>query len=114
MKDEINQYELTGKDFEFLIVPADIEIKAEDFDRLMTPDTISWIKIIKEGWVYYQVEKDEFSYSMEISGIQMTFNLEMPYAKARTIADEVMKKLSAYCNQKVEVLFIPKNKIISF
>jgi hypothetical protein len=38
---------------------------------------------------YYQVDKDEFSYSWEMPGIQMTFNPEITYLKAKQIADEV-------------------------
>jgi hypothetical protein len=46
---------LSGKDFEFLITPSDIEIKTEDFDRIMTPDSLAWNKVIKDDWPYYQV-----------------------------------------------------------
>jgi hypothetical protein len=35
---------ITGKDFEFLLIPGDIEIDAEDFDHLMTPDSMPWLK----------------------------------------------------------------------
>ncbi len=38
---------MTGKDFEFLITPGDLEIKAEDFDSLMTPDSLPWTKVSK-------------------------------------------------------------------
>ena len=40
----------------------------------MTPNSIPWTKVIKNDRVYYKVDKDEFSYSSEIPGIQMMFN----------------------------------------
>jgi hypothetical protein len=104
----------TGKDFEFLLTPSDIEIPANDFDNLMTPDSMTWTKITKNDWTYYQVDKDEFSYSWEMPGIQMTFNPEITYMKAKLIADEVASKLTKYLGEKVEVHFIPKDKIIRF
>ena len=64
---------LTGKDFEFLIMPGDIETKAENFDDLMTPDSIKWTKSIRNDRAYYQVGADEFYYSWEPPGIQMVF-----------------------------------------
>jgi hypothetical protein len=78
----------TGKDFEFLITPGDIEIKSEDFDNLMTPDSMPWTKVVKNERTYYQVGVDAFSYSRETPGIQMSFNAEMTFEKARQIAEE--------------------------
>jgi hypothetical protein len=95
---------LTGKDFEFLITGNDIEIKAEDFDRIMTPDSFAWNKITKDDWPFYQVGDDEFSYSWEPPGIQMTFNDEISFQKAKLIADEVVAKLSKYTGQTIELV----------
>ncbi|WP_153795813.1 hypothetical protein [Foetidibacter luteolus] len=105
---------LKGRDFEFLISPADIEIKNEDFDRIMTPDSFPWTKTIKKNWLYYKVGMDEFSYSWEAPGIQMIFNEEIKFEKAKLIADEVSLKLSNYSGQKVQLIIIPKDKLISF
>lgn len=44
----------------------------------------------------------------------MTFNVEISYDKAKRIADEVLVKLSEYTGQDIELIFIPRNKIISF
>lgn len=55
--------ETTGADFEFLITPADIEIKAEDFDSIMTPSSMPWTKVEKDGWCFYNAREDEFAYS---------------------------------------------------
>ena len=91
----------TGKDFEFLITPGDIEIKTEDFDNLMTPDSMPWTKVLKNERTYYQVGVDEFSYSRETPGIQMSFNAEMTFEKARQIAEEVANKLIKYTGQDI-------------
>ncbi len=45
----------TGQDFEFLII-GDINLFS-DFDKIMTPNSIEWRKIIKNGWQYYQLDK---------------------------------------------------------
>lgn len=105
---------LTGNDFEFLITPGDVEIRKEDFDAIMTPDSLHWTRVIKDDWSYFQVDSDEFSYSLEEPGIQMVFNKEISYDKAKAIADEVVSKLSKYTGQKIELVFISKNQIISF
>ncbi len=101
----------TGKDFEFLITPGDIEIKSEDFDDLMTPDSMPWTKVLKNERTCYQVGVDEFSYSREMPGIQMTFNAEITFEKARQIVEEVANKLIKYTGQEIEVLFIPTDAI---
>lgn len=82
----------TGKDFEFLIT-GEIEIPAIEYDRIMTPNSFEWVKIYKDDWPYYQVGRDEFSYSWEIPGIQMTFNEGMSFEKAKKIADEVVENI---------------------
>lgn len=102
----------TGKDFEFLITPGDIEIKSEDFDNLMTPDSIPWTKVFKNECAYYQVGVDEFSYSRETPGIQMSFNAEITFEKARQIVEEVADKLIKYTGQEIEVLFVPTDAIL--
>ena len=98
--------ELLGKDFEFLITPGNIEIKPEDFDGLMTPDYTSWKKESKKDRIWYQVGKDEFSYSREPRGIRMSFNRAMRFEKARKIVEEVEVKLKAYTGIEIEVLVV--------
>lgn len=97
---------MTGKDFTFLITPGDIDIKPADFDNLMTPDSKPWTKVIKKDRTYYQVGKDEFSYSRDLRGILMTFNPEIRFEIAREIVEEVAHKLVKYTGQEIEVLFI--------
>jgi hypothetical protein len=104
----------SGKDFEFLITPADIEIQPEDFDNLMTPDSMAWTKVVKNEWIYYQVDEDEYKYSWEMPGIQMSFNAEMTFEKARQIVEEVAHKLTTYTGREIEVLFIPTDAISMF
>lgn len=98
--------ELRGKDFEFLITPADIEIKPEDFDALMTPDYTSWEKVVKNDRTWYQVGKDEFSYYREPRGIRMAFNRDIRFEKARKIVEEVEVKLIAYTGKEIEILMV--------
>ena len=85
----INRSNWKGSDFEFLIT-GDLEISKDDFDSLMTPNSIEWKKVLKNDWLYYQVGEDEFSYSWEMPGIQMTFNKEITFEKAKIIADEII------------------------
>jgi hypothetical protein len=97
---------MTGKDFEFLITPGDLEIKPEDFDPLMTPDSIPWTKTAKNDRTWYQVGKDAFSYSRVERGIQMMFNPEIRFEKARKIVEEVETKLNRYTGIEIEVIFV--------
>lgn len=106
--------ELTGKDFEFLITPGDIMIKAEDFDQVMTPDSMEWKKVNKDDWDYYEVGPDEFSYSWEMPGIQMTFNDEMPFVKAKAIAGEIVSKLARYTGRNIELIVIETNELTAY
>lgn len=94
----------TGKDFAFLITAPELTIPPEDFDRLMTPDSIPWTKINHNGGNGYQVGKDSFSYTRENDGFQMQFNPEIKFEKARKIVEEVADKLSKHMGMEVEVL----------
>ena len=85
---------LFGKDFEFLI-RGEINLSNENYERVMTPNSIPYKKILKDDCPFYKVGEDEFSYSWEMPGIQMTFNPEITYMKARMIAEEVMQNLEA-------------------
>ncbi|MBK9256913.1 MAG: hypothetical protein IPM42_15635 [Saprospiraceae bacterium] len=100
-----------GEDFEFLIV-GDIEIFS-DFDNIMTPNSFEWIKTIKNDWDYYIVGQDEFSYSVEEPGIQMTFNKEISFEKAKQIADEVIANIIA-TGQKAELTILDKKNLYRF
>jgi hypothetical protein len=101
---------MTGKDFEFLITPGDLEIKQEDFDTLMTPDSLPWTKATLNDKTYYKVGKDEFSYSRETAGIQMTFNDAITFEKARKIVEEVTDKLTKHTGKEIEVIFVSIDK----
>jgi hypothetical protein len=102
----------TGKDFEFLIT-GDIEIPKDTYDSIMTPNSIEWIKIDKNNWTYYQVGQDEYNYSWEMPGIQMTFNESISYQKAKKIADEVVENIKA-TGQKAELVVLDKTKVYRF
>jgi len=101
----------TGKNFEFLIT-GDFDVFA-DFDNIMTPNTFEWTKIFKNDWDFYQVGQDEFSYSIEPPGIQMTFNKEILFDKAKKIGDEVIENIIA-TGQNAELLILDSRNVYSF
>ena len=107
----IDRTGLTGENFEFLII-GDIDIFS-DFDNIMTPNSFEWIKTIKDNWNYYQVGEDEFSYSIEEPGIQMTFNNEIIFGKAKIIADEIIANITA-TGQKAELIILDKKNTYRF
>ena len=102
----------TGKDFEFLITGV-IDIPADDYDQIMTPNSLEWIKVVKDEWPYYRIGNDEFSYSWEMPGIQMTFNEQIPFVKAKKIADEVIDNIKGL-GQSAELVTIDKTKLYRF
>jgi hypothetical protein len=79
----------------------------------MTPNSLKWKKILKNGWEYYQVGQDEFSYSFEEPGIQITFNKEISFSKAKIIADEVITNINE-TGQKAELLVLDKKQVHGF
>lgn len=102
----------TGKDFEFLIA-GDVEIPTDDYDKVMTPVSFEWTKTTKNDCTYYQVGEDEYSYSWEMPGIQMTFNESISYQKAKKIADEVVENIRA-TGQAAELVTLEKTKVYRF
>lgn len=102
----------TGEDFEFLIT-GDIRVSDNDHDKIMTPKTINWEKVTKNDWPYYKVGQDEFSYSWEEPGIQMTFNKEITFEKAKMIADEIIKNILE-SGQAAELIILDKRKVYKF
>lgn len=101
----------TGEDFEFLIV-GDIDVFS-DFDNIMTPNSFVWTKRTKNNWDYYQVGQDEFSYSVEAPGIQMTFNKEILFEKAKKIGDEIIANIIA-TGQQAELIILDNKKVYRF
>lgn len=102
----------TGKDFEFLIT-GDIDVPAETYDSIMTPNSFEWTKVDKNNWTCYQVGQDEFSYSWVTPGIQMTFNDTIAFQKAKKIADEVIENLTK-TGQIAELVILDKSKVYRF
>jgi len=100
-----------GEDFEFLIV-GDIDVFS-DFDNIMTPKSFKWSKTTKNDWHYYQVDQDEFCYSIEEPGIQMTFNKEITFDKAKKIADEIIANIIA-TGQNAELIILDNRKVYRF
>ena len=60
----------------------------------------------------YKVGQDEFSYSVEEPGIQMTFNKEINFDKAKKIGDEVISNIIA-TGQQAELLILDKKEFIT-
>jgi len=98
--------------FEFLIT-GDIELSPDQFNSLMIPASFHTKRVERNGWIYFQIDTDEFSYSWEPPGIQMTFNKEATFQKAKQIADEVVKNLNT-AGFAAELLVISNAHIIRF
>jgi hypothetical protein len=97
----VDRTDQKGKGFEFL------------FDNIMTPNSYEWTKTTKNDWHYYQVGLDEYSYSVEESGIQMTFNKEIHFDKAKKIGDEIIANINA-TGQKAELITLDHKKVYRF
>ncbi|WP_290796517.1 hypothetical protein [Flavihumibacter sp. UBA7668] len=98
--------------FEFLIC-GEIELSPEQFTRLMMPVSFQVKQVERNELVYFQADGDEFSYSCEPPGIQMTFNDECTYQKARKIADEVVHNLTI-AGFSAELIVLDNSKIYKF
>ncbi len=107
--EKIDRSNWIGENFEFLIIGVD-EIPNEEYDRIMTPNSFEWKKVIKDEWSFYQVGSDEFSFSWEMPGIQFTFNEEVKFDKAKKIADEIIENIQL-TGQKAELLILESDKI---
>jgi hypothetical protein len=103
--------DLKGKDFEFLI-KGDIDV-FDYWDDIMTPNSFEYSEFVRNKWPYYKVGNDEFSYSVEPPGIQMTFNDEITFSKAKAIADEIIFNINQ-AGQNAELIIIDKNRIYGF
>ena len=110
--ENIDRTNWTGENFEFLITGVD-EIPNEGYDRIMTPNSFEWKKLIKDDWPFYVIGEDEFSFSWEIPGIQLTFNKEVKYEKAKKIADEIIENINS-TGHKAELITLEKNKVYRF
>ncbi|ASU32274.1 hypothetical protein [Mucilaginibacter xinganensis] len=108
----VEMIESTGDNFEFLI-KGDIDIPNEKFDKIMVPISLICRKVEKDNWIYYQIGNDEFSYSFEPPGIQMTFNKEITFNKAKQIADEVLNNIRS-TGQEAELVILSSGNIYKF
>jgi hypothetical protein len=110
--DNEDRSQWTGKDFEFLIT-GDVDIPAAEYDQIMTPNTFQWEKVNRGDWYYYQVGEDEFNYSWEMPGIQMTFNKEIKFEKAKRIAEEVISNIKA-SGQEAQLVVLNRSTVYRF
>jgi len=98
--------------FEFLIT-GDIELTPEQFGTLLAPASMKVEQVERKGWIYFQANGDEFSYSWEIPGIQMMFNKECTFEKARQIAEKVVENLKS-AGFDAELVIIDNSQITKF
>jgi hypothetical protein len=98
--------------FEFLIT-GDIELTSEQSETLMLPFSFQVQQVERNGWIYFHSTGDEFSYSWEPQGIQMTFNKECTFQKAKQIADEILQNLRE-AGFDADILLIENSQIIKF
>ena len=109
---DLNKSNWTGRDFEFLIT-GELEIPESKHDEIMTPNSYAWSKVNRDGWYYYEVGTDSFSYSWEPPGIQMAFNKEIPYPKAKQMADEIISNILA-TGQQAELIELRSDQVYGF
>lgn len=102
---------LPGK-FEFLIL-GDIELTDAQFYSLMVPRSFAVEKIEKDMGIYFETGGDQFGYSWEPPGIQMVFNKEAPFQKAKQIAEEVVQNLNE-AGFRAELMVVDHSKILRF
>ena len=100
------------RNVEFLIV-GDVDLSVEEYDDVMTPNSVPWTKVMKGNWPYYNVGNDEYSYSFEEPGIQICFNKEIAYSKAKLIADEILANINA-TGHEAELILLSVDKPIAF
>lgn len=114
MKKIINQnseQDYKNGEFEFLI-RGEIEFP-DNWKEILTPNSLKVEEIIEDEWFDFKVGDDMFSYSFEEPGIQMTFNKEMEFNKAKKIADEVIENIKQ-TGQNAELLILDNSKTYSF
>jgi hypothetical protein len=98
--DSVDKSSWTGKDFYFLITGM-VQLQKEEYDKIMTPTTFEWSRLSTK-WPIYNVGKDEYGFSFEKSGIEMTFSEKIEFSKAKQIANEIIENICS-TGQKVEL-----------
>jgi len=110
--ENIDRSDWKGKDFEFMIT-GDINIPIDKFEDIMLPKSLELKEIQRDNWTYYQFGENEFTYSYEMVGIQMTFNDNIDYRKAKEIVDEVLEQIKCF-GQKPELLILRSDTLYKF
>ena len=106
--DNVDKSKWTGKDFHFLITGI-VQLDKEDYDKIMTPTSFKWSRLSNKLPVY-NVGKDEYGFSFEKSGIEITFSDTIEFSKAKQIADEIVKNICS-TGQKVELHVVANSKV---
>jgi hypothetical protein len=110
--ENVDRSDWKGKDFEFMIT-GDINIPIDKFEDIMLPKSLELKEIKRDNWTYYQFGENEFTYSYEMVGIQMTFNDNIDYRKAKEIVDEVLEQIKCF-GQKPELLILRSDTLYKF
>ena len=107
--DSVDKFEWTGSDF-YLLITGATQIEKGSYDTLMTPKTFEWSRISQIKWPIYRVGEDEYSFSFEKNGIEITFCESVRFNKAKQIGDEIVEKLCS-TGQIVNLYVMAKPKI---
>ncbi|WP_298117055.1 hypothetical protein [Flavobacterium sp.] len=110
--ENIDRSDWKGKDFEFMIT-GDINIPIDKFEEIMLPKSLELKEIQRDNWTYYQFGENEFTFSDEMVGIQMSFNDSIHYILAKEIVDEVLEQIKSF-GQTPELLILRSDTIYKF
>ena len=82
------------------------EIPEEKEEEILSPNTMDYQKIKKEGINYYQIGEDNYQIKKLNKGFKIIFNAEIKYPKAKKIMDEIRMNIIQGTLQKLNVVLI--------
>lgn len=106
-----NQDDWIGEDFRCFIrrkgdveFGDDFDILSKDFENALIIKSKDCKKEQREGWVFYKVGNDEYTFDFEPVGIMIYFNDNITYPKAKEILDEICLNIMEASKQEAEVV----------
>jgi hypothetical protein len=105
----VDKSKWTGKDFDFLIT-GNLRIPQDEYDNIMTPNSLDWNKVSIAKWSIYYVGPDTFCFFKDMHGIQMSFNETITYQKAKRITDEIIDNIKS-TGQTADLIVLAKPDI---
>ena len=101
-----------GRDFECIIrrkfnadFGDDFDITEKDFNEIFSPESLEYrLETKKDGYTYFIVGDDEYTFDFEPVGVLIFFNDEIKFPKAKLIVDEIVEKLFKKTNQAAEIV----------